>query len=98
MYNDVYPLVSSNVAIGNPLQMEASIGKSPVTWVFSIAMFDYRRLIYWEAVKIPVRLCQHSHKILGELLGFTMVLYMGLKGWSWDNIGILMDILSGSLT
>ena len=30
MYTDVYPLVSSNVAIGIPLEMEASIGKSPI--------------------------------------------------------------------
>ena len=63
MYTDVYPLVSSNVAIGIPLEMEASIGKSPIIWVCSIAMFDYRRVTYCgEAVEIPVRLCQHSQK------------------------------------
>ena len=39
-----YPLVSSNVAIGNPLEMGVSIGKSPINSVFSIAMFDYSRI------------------------------------------------------
>ena len=33
-------LWQSNVAIGNALEMEVSIGKSPVNGPFSIAMFD----------------------------------------------------------
>jgi hypothetical protein len=32
------------VAIGNPLEMGFSIGKSVLNSVFSIAMFDYRRV------------------------------------------------------
>jgi hypothetical protein len=32
------------VAIGNPLEMGVSIGKPPINSVFSIAMFDYRRV------------------------------------------------------
>ena len=32
------------MTIGNPLEMGVSIGKSPINSVFSIAMFDYRRV------------------------------------------------------
>jgi len=38
-------LRESNVAIGNPLEMDVLIGKSPINSVFPIAMFDYRRVI-----------------------------------------------------
>ena len=34
------------MAIGHPLKLEVSIGTSPINSVFSIAMFDYRRVIY----------------------------------------------------
>ena len=37
-----FPVI--NVVIGNPLEMGVSIGKSPIKSVFSIAMFDYRRV------------------------------------------------------
>ena len=33
------------MTIGNPLEMGVSIGKSPINSVFSIAMFDYRRVL-----------------------------------------------------
>ena len=32
------------MAMENPLEMEVLIGKSPINSVFSIAMFDYRRV------------------------------------------------------
>ena len=38
------PRTLSNAAIGNPLEMGVSIGKSPINRVFSITMFDYRRV------------------------------------------------------
>ena len=34
----------ANVAIGNPLEIGVSIGKSPLNSVFSIAMFDHQRV------------------------------------------------------
>ena len=40
-----YPPVSSNMAMGNPMYMEVSVGKSPTNGPFSIAMFDYQRVI-----------------------------------------------------
>ena len=39
-----YPFVSSNVALENPLEIGVSKGKSPMNSVFSIAMFDCRRV------------------------------------------------------
>ena len=38
-----YPLVIKH-GMENPLEMEVSIGTSPMDSVFSIAMFDYRRV------------------------------------------------------
>ena len=35
--------MSSNVAIGNSVEIEVSIGKSPIKGPLFIAMFDYRR-------------------------------------------------------
>ena len=40
----LYTLRESNVAIGNPLEMGGSIGKSPINCVSSIAMFDFWRV------------------------------------------------------
>ena len=49
--NPSYPLVSSNAA-GNPVEMEVSIGRSLINSVFSISMFDYRRV---DQVKLGFR-------------------------------------------
>ena len=38
------PEGKSNVAIGNPLEIGVSIGKPPIHSVYSIAMFDCRRV------------------------------------------------------
>jgi hypothetical protein len=38
--HEIYPPVSSNVAMETPLQVELLMGKSATTWVLCIATFE----------------------------------------------------------
>ena len=67
MFNS-YPSVIKRGKLGNPLDIGVSIGKSFVNSVFSIAMFDCRRVV---VVLLPLLYhhdCRHKSMIIGAIM------------------------------
>ena len=77
------------MAIENPLEMEASIGKSPINSVSSIAMFDYPRVYTSNGALNNITDVVEKKKIraYGIPMGFLYDVYFFLWNYSGNQRG-----------